>query len=437
MDQPTSRALFATGWGAVLTTAGAAIGLGNIWRFPYMMGEYGGSAFLALYLLLVVAFGVPGLMAEYALGRHTRLGPVGAFHGVSMPGATAWSILLLVTIAMAGSYYGVILADVLYDGVAFGRAALGGPEPAERGSTGARYGCVVVTVGLSCVAITLGLRRGIERLSTIGLPFFFVLFVGLIVYVLRLPGALDGLRQFLKPRPQDLTAESVLAALGQAFFSLGLGGTLMVMYGSYLREKDSIARIAAGTAAADVGAALLAGMIIVPAVHAFEGIELDRGPRLMFEVMPAVFGRMAAGNLIGALFFWAVFIVGLLSLIGAYEVVVGAAVDRLGWSRLRAAAAVGAAQIALSVPALYSDAYIGWSDFIWGTSMMPIGSVLAVVALAWCVSRAKALEQIARHSRTPGGAFLYYWIKYVLPLGIGFMLIYGWIGKIAEIVGGG
>ena len=420
------RAVFGTGWGVILTTAGAAIGLGNIWRFPYMMGEHGGLAFLVLYLGLVVAFGIPGLMAEYALGRHTRRGPVGAFHGAGMRGATFFSGLLLVTIVMAASYYGVVLAEVLHQAVRFGFAALraGAPASGEQGFA-ASMAWVVITVGLSGTAIALGLRTGIERLSTLVLPVFFVMFVALIVYVLGQDGAIEGLRQFLRPRLDDLTPATTLAALGQAVFSLGLGGTLMVMYGSYMRDHDSIPRIAIGTAGADVAAALLAGMLIVPAVFAV-GVPLDSGPALLFTVMPKVFQGMPAGSVLGATFFLSVFLVGLLSLIAAYQVAVGAAVDVLGWSRLKGVVALAALQLVLSVPAVLWSGYIGVSDLVWGTTMMPVGSALAVVALAWFVGRAKALEEIGRRSRMPVTPLLLYWIKYVLPIGIAVILVYGW-----------
>ncbi len=394
------RAVFGSAWGVVLTTAGAAIGLGNIWRFPYMMGKYGGSAFLVLYLLLVVAFGIPALMAECALGRHTRRGPVGAFHRAGMPGATFWSGLLLVTIVMAGSYYGVVLAEVLRQGARFSLAAIGGTVPTGEPPFAASMMWVIFTIGLTCVTIAWGIRRGIERVSKIGLPLFFAVLIALIVYVLRQDGAMEGLRQFLRPSIGDLQPSTALAALGQAVFSLGLGGTLMVIYGSYMRDQDSIPRTAIGTAAADVGAALLAGMLIVPAVFAV-GVPLDSGTGLMFKTMPAVFDGMPGGNVVGATFFLSVFLVGMLSLVAAYEVAVGAARDVLGWSRVKGVAVFGLVELVLSIPAVLSIRYLEWSDLIWGTTMMPVGSALAVVAMVWFVGRARLLEQLGLRSRMP------------------------------------
>ena len=419
------RPVFGSAWGVVLTTAGAAIGLGNIWRFPYMMGKYGGSAFLVLYLLLVIAFGIPALMAECALGRHTRRGPVGAFHRAGMPGATFWSGLLLVTIVMAGSYYGVILADVLRQGVRFGLAAIGSTAPQGEPRFALSMFWVLVTVSVTCLTIAWGLRRGIERVSVFGLPLFFVMLIALIVYVLRQDGAMQGLRQFLRPSVGDLQPTTALAALGQAVFSLGLGGTLMVIYGSYMREQDSIPRMAIGTAVADVGAALLAGMLIVPAVFVV-GVPLDSGPGLMFNTLPAVFNGMAGGDVVGATFFLGVFLVGMLSLVAVYEVAVGAAEDALGWSRAMSVVVFGVMQLVASIPAVLSVRYIVWSDLIWGTTMMPVGSALAVVAMAWFVGRARLLEELGRHSRMPVTPLLVYWMKFVVPLGIAVILVYGW-----------
>ena len=429
VPQAPGRATFSTAAGTVLATAGVAIGLGNIWRFPYMMGAWGGSAFLVLYLVIVVAFGIPALMAEYALGRLTRRGPVGAFAAARLPGARLWSGLLVLTIIVAGGYYAVVLGWVLRCAVAFARGAGTSGEQAfdaTAGSLWVQLAFVAVTVGLSCAFLGLGVRRGIERLSVLALPLFFVLFGVLVVRVLTLEGGAAGLREFLVPRPGDFTSTTLFAAMGQAFFSLSLGGTFMVTYGSYLRSEQSIPGTAIGTALADVAAALLAGLIVVPAVFAF-GLDLAGGPTLLFAALPEVFGHMPAGGLFGALFFLSVFLVGLLSLMAAFEVVVAAAGDALGWSRGRVLGALLILEVVLAVPALIVVGYIQYSDLVWGTTMQPLGSAIALVALAWCIGRARALEEIGRASRLPISGFLLAWIKYVLPAGILATLVYGWV----------
>ena len=409
----------------MLATAGVAIGLGNIWRFPYMMGRYGGAAFLLLYLGIVLAFGVPVLMAEWALGRATGRGPWGAYRRARLPGAGFWTVLLLVTVVMASSYYGVVIAMVLQAAAVelLGRAA-SSTLPAQMGYT-------VATIALACGVLAMGVRGGIERISRVALPIFFLLFLVLIVRSLTLPGAGAGLRELLVPRADAFRGTTALAAMGQAIFSLGVGGTFMVAYGSYMGHDDDIPRGAALTAGADVAAALMAGLVIVPAAVAM-GVALDGGPGLLFDVMPRVFALMPGGHAFGVLFYLAVFIVALLSLMAAYEVVVQALGTGLGWSRGRALVAVLIVEAALSIPAWTVGRYIEWSDLIWGTTMQPIGAVLAVVALVWCVGRSVSLQEIRRSTLMPVPGWLILWMRYGIPAGILATLAYGWYDTVAR-----
>ena len=411
--------------------AGVAIGLGNIWRFPYMMGQYGGSAFLVTFLLISLGFGVPGLMAEWSLGRHTRSGAWGAYRFCGLPLARFWSTILVVTVTMAASYYGVVIGWVLQQAVAFAAAGFS-RNPVESfasltSSVPKQFVFLVISIVGCCLVLALGVRRGIERVSKIAMPVFFLLFVVLIVRSLTLEGAAAGLGEFLKPQWENFSGRTAMAALGQAVFSLGLGGTLMVRYGSYLKESQDIPRGAVMTAVADVAAALMAGLIIFPAVFAF-GMDLAGGPSLMFDVMPQVFERMPVGTLFGATFFFSVFIVAMLSLVAAYEVVATATSSAFGWSRGTSLVVLGAGQAILAVPAYLFGGYIARSDLIWGSTLMPFGAGVAVVALAWFVGQGKALEEMRRNSKLPVPTFLFYWIKYVLPVAILAILVFGWVG---------
>jgi NSS family neurotransmitter:Na+ symporter len=415
--------------------SGVAIGLGNIWRFPYMMGQYGGSAFLIMYLLIAAAFGVPALMAEWVLGRHTRRGPWGAYQAAGMPAGKLWSAVILVTVITAASYYAVIIGWVLQEAVAFARAAISG-RPVEGFASltmgpGRQLVYVAVTVVLGCSIIGFGVRGGIERASRIVMPLFFVLFIVLAVRVLMLDGAGAGLQKFLRPEWQSFTGRTALAALGQAVFSLGLGGMFMVRYGSYMADGEDIPRQAFATTAADVSAALLAGLIIVPAVIVF-GLDLQSGPTLMFEAMPAVFGVMPAGAIFGAVFFFSVFIVAVLSLIAAYEVIGTALEETLGWTRARSLVVVAVGEIALALPCYLVAGYIGKSDLIWGSTMQPFGAAIAVVALAWCVGRSRALDELRRNTGLPIPGWLFYWIKFALPMAILTILVFGWVDWFAS-----
>ncbi len=428
-----TRSGFSSAWGTVFAMAGVAIGLGNVWRFPYMMGKYGGLSFLLLYLFIVVAFGIPALMAEWALGRHTRLGPWRSFERAGMHGGRWWSYLLLITVLTAGSYYGVVLAWVLYYTVAFSARGVGLAWPLDfaglTGTAAIQMLFAAITTGLGCAALYLGVKRGIESLSRLILPLFFGLFVILLVRVVTLPGAWAALRTLLQPRWLDVTATTPVAAVGQAFFSLGLGGTFMVVYGSYMREEEDIPRGAAWTAVADTAAALLAAMIVVPAALVFD-VPLSSGPPLMFEVMPRVFEQIPSGSLFAALFFASVFLVALLSLMAAYEVVVAACQDALGWARGSALTIVFVVELLLAIPATLSVTYIEYSDLLCGSTMQPVGGVVALVAVTWCLGRTRTLDEIRRNARLPIPVWLFYWVKFGIPVAILAVLGYGWASRL-------
>jgi len=434
-DNDGARPAFSSSLGAVLATAGVAIGLGNIWRFPYMMQRDGGAAFLVLYIVLFVGLGAPLLMGEWALGRHTRRGPWGAYQRVGMRGGTLVAGLMLVTVVMAASYYGVVVAWVLQEAAAFTRAVFSGAAPTGfdemTASPGRQIPALVATVGLGCGLIWFGVQRGIQRASQVIVPLFFLLFLAILARVLTLDGAAEGLIGFLRPDLTKFTPNSALSALGQVVFSLGVGGMFMVLYGSYMRRDEDIPRGALGTVLVDVSAALLAGLIVIPAVLAFDiDPEQAGGPGLLFDVMPSVFAEMPAGTAFGAMFYLSVFIVAMLSLIAAYETVVAALVDGRGWTRRRALATVFVSQIALAAPAYIWAGYIEESDFIWGSTMQPLGAALAVIATAWCIGRGALLEELRRNSRLPVPGWLVLWMRWVAPIAILTILLFGWIDRL-------
>jgi len=418
-----------------MATAGVAIGLGNVWRFPYMMGEEGGGAFLVIYLLVAALLGVPALMAEWTLGRATGHGPWGAYQRAGLPGAKAVAGLILLSIAMAASYYGVIVAQVLQDATVYaaravsGDASLGTLAPASAGWT-----AVFTAVAIATAATTdaLGVRKGIERLSKAALPLTALLFLVLLVRVLTLPGAGRGLQQLFVPRPEQLSWSTALKATGQAFFSLALGGMFMVAYGARMQRDTPLVRTALFTAGADVAAALLAAMIVIPAAMAL-GVALNSGPPLLFQVMPDVFERLPLSDVWGAAFFLAVFLVALLSLIAAYEALAQAAEDALGLRRGRALAVVAIGQAALSIPPIVlGDGYIALNDLIWGTTMQPLGAAVAVVAAFWCMGRGAALRELRRGSRVPAPRLLDWHLRWVTPAAILVILVFGWIERLGS-----
>jgi NSS family neurotransmitter:Na+ symporter len=328
----TPRETFATRFGVLMSMIGVALGLGNVWRFPYMVGRYGGAAFVLFYVAISLFIGVPGLMAEWALGRETRRGTVGAFErgGLPLGKPIGWFLFAVVTGATA--YYTNVIGWVLWYGIAellrafhisANAPAVLPPETGFKPSAVYLQMLCTAAVLLTCVAVLLrGLRRGIERISKIILPLLLMILIVLIVRALTLPGARAGLDWYiLHFNPQDLTPSAMVAALGQAVFSLSLGGTFMVVYGSYLKSEEPLAGPAIWTTAGDTFSGVLAGLAIFPAVFAL-GLEPNAGPALLFSTIPEMFARIPTGWLFGLLFFAALFGAGYLSDIAALEVLI-------------------------------------------------------------------------------------------------------------------
>lgn len=420
------RELFSSRLTTVLTMIGVAVGLGNVWRFPYMMGQYGGSAFLLVYLLFVVLFAMPAVTAEWSLGRYTRHGPLGAFVAAFGPGGKWVGYLLLTTVLVANSYYVVVVANVAYTG---GFAIFSGFSAGTMDRFNDGLGNGALQTGIALLVITLavwvlwrGLVNGIERISKLFVPVFGVVIVTLIVMAMRLPGAPAALRGFLSPDFSQLTATSVFAAMGQAFFSLSLGGTFYLIYGSYLRDDERIPAAAAGTAAGDVGAALLAASFIVPATLAL-GIDMKSGPLLIFETLPQMFAAIPAGRFVGAAFLIALWMMAFLSSLAAFQVIVGALTDSFGLSRGKAALIVGGLDALLMVPSAFNPSIIGTLDLVFGSGMQVLGSGLTIVALFWGCGRLVAATQIFGGD-TSGwrGAYLT-WLKWAVPGALAVILV--------------
>lgn len=428
---PTSdRARFTSPFGALMALIGVAVGLGNVWRFPYMAGAFGGGAFLLVYVVILMLFGVPALMAELSLGRLTRRGPMGAFRAIGMKGGRAVGWALLVTVLMALSYYSVVVGWVLrYLWLSItGRIAEAAPAAFFDSVLGGFAGQAIATgIVLTLVAavLILGVARGVQRVSVIGMPLLFLLLIGLIARSLTLPGAAEGLRYYLVPDFSKLNASVVAAALGQVFFSLGLGGTFLVTYASYLDKDIDMRRSAVAVAVGDASASLLAGLVILPAAIAV-GIQVNSGPPLTFVTAPAIFAAIPAGAPFAVLFFGLLFVAAFLSGVAGFEVLVAGAVDELGWARKPAVIAACCAAFLLSAVPMLSLDYILKSDLFWGSTMQPVGSALALIALAWVVGRSRTLAEVNRGARgQPLGTIWYYWIKYGIPVGIAIVLGFG------------
>ena len=408
-----------------MTIIGVAIGLGNVWRFPYIVGKFGGAAFVLFYILVSVVIGVPALMAEFALGRHTRRGPVGAFAAGGLPfgRAAGWFFFFVVTAATG--YYSAVIGWVLYH--ALGQVAAGvhvplnasAILPPDHGFNLESFLLQLVCTGvviLACAAVVLkGVRSGIERASTIIMPVMFAVLVVLTVRSLTLPGAMEGVRWYiLKFRFVDLDANVMMAAIGHMIFSLSLGGTFMVVYGSYLSAGESVATPAIWTVVGDTGSSLLAGFAIIPAVFAF-GLEPASGPGLIFSTLPRVFAAMPLGWLFGFLFFAGLFGAGYLSDVGAIEVLVAGLTDNTRLTRRGAVWVMSAACFVLAIPPSVNNAiFVPW-DLTFGSGMQTLGSLLAVLTIGWCVHRSSALRELSRDGERPVAPWLFWWIRFGIP----------------------
>ncbi|MFQ5792140.1 MAG: sodium-dependent transporter, partial [Acidobacteriota bacterium] len=277
-----------------------------------------------------------------------------------------------------------------------------------------------------------GVRRGIESVSRIVMPIVFLALVVVIFRSVTLPGAGEGIRFFLLPDLSKVTSQTPLAAMGQVFFSMSLGGTFFLLYGSYLRPEEDIPRTAVATALGDLGAAMLGGLAILPAVFAL-GVEPTSGPSLLFITLPGVFDRMPGGMLVGTVFFGALFLAAFLSAVAAVEVLVDGLKFYLGWSRARSLVVLVAVEMLLALPSMASSSFLALNDLIWGSTMQPVGSALTLLGLGWFLGRAKALEEANRGSSVRIGSFWIFWIRYVIPVAIAVVLIYGWWPRLTEL----
>ena len=413
-----------------MTFIGVAVGLGNVWRFPYMVGAFGGGAFLLVYIVILVAFGIPALMAELSLGRLTRRGPMGAFTGIGMPGGKTIGWALFVTVLMALTYYTVIVGWVLRYMLVSVTGTIGTTEPAaffESVLGGFRGQFLMTSIVLLLVAgvLIIGIKNGVERVSVIGMPLLFLLLLVLIARSLTLPGAGEGLRFYLVPDFSKIDASVVAAALGQVFFSLSLGGTFLVTYASYLPDDVNLKKTAITVGLGETLAAVLAGFVIVPAAVAL-GIQLNSGPPFTFVTAPSIFAQMPAGAVFATLFFGLLFFAAFLSDVAAFEVLVAGVVDEYRMRREIAVIAFCLAALVLAIVPMLSLDYILKSDLFWGSMMQPLGSALALIGLAWVVGLGRALDEANKgNAGPPVGRFWFYWIKYVIPLGIGVILALG------------
>ena len=427
MQANSSRGNWSGAAGFILAAIGSAVGLGNVWRFPYITGQYGGAAFIVLYIACVLAVGVPIMLAELLIGRKTQRNPVGAFRNLRAGSrwvVTGW--LCVVSGFVILSYYAVVGGWVLryvYLSLINGFA---GKSPEEVGALfislesnpALQIFWHVIFMLLAIVIVSGGVSRGIELGNKIMMPLLFALLAGLLVYALQTSGAAAGVGFLLVPEWHKLSPVAVLEALGQALFSLSLGMGAMITYGSYLFRQTNVVRSAFFVALADTLVAILAGFVIFPLVFTF-GLEASAGPGLIFRTLPIAFGQLPAGYVVALAFFVLLGFAALTSAISLLEVVCGYFIDEQGWARKKATWTLGGIIFLFGIPSALDQQFLGFMDGLATNYLLPIGALLIALFTGWVLTYNERRKEFspAEMSAAPfmGWSFL---IRFLSPVAV-------------------
>ncbi len=446
IESNNQRGFWGSRLGFILAASGSAVGLGNIWKFPYIAGQNGGGAFVLIYLICIFVIGTPIMLAEFTLGRKTQLNPVGAFDqikpnspwtGIGYMGVLAGFFILSFYGVVGGWTFAYVVKSVTGSVLAF-------PSPKEAGeffgnfigNTGEVLFYHALFMGV-CIAIVLrGVHGGIERACEILMPTLVIILFLLMFRSLTLDGAMEGVVFYLSPDFSKININVILIALGQAFFSLSLGMGCMITYGSYLSVKENLTSSTVYVVMFDTLIALLVGMVIFPAVFAM-GLEPTEGPGLVFSVLPTVFASMPLGHGVAVIFFILLAIAAITSGISLLEVVVAYFIDQLGWQRKRAVLIVGFAIFAFGVPSglsfgimadvkLFGMNFFEHIDNIASNYFLPLGGMLTAIFVGWVWGTKNAHHEIEKHENEFGFPWAQGWeflIRYITPVAVGIVFI--------------
>ena len=449
------REHFASRIGFILVAAGCAIGLGNVWRFPYITGEYGGGAFVLLYLIFLVILGLPVMVMEFAVGRASQkscaqcfdiLEPKRRFHWFSWWGYIGCMILMMFYTTVAGWMVAYIpkMASGMFNGA--DAEATGAAFNAMLASPGEVIGWMLVAVFIGFAICAMGLQKGVERITKVMMAALFVAIIILAINSVLLPGAGEGLKFYLMPdfgkMIENGFGDAVYAAMGQAFFTLSIGASGMAIFGSYIDRDRRLTGEAASVAGLSTMVSLLAGLVIFPACFAL-GVSPDSGPNLVFVTLPGVFNQMWLGQLWGALFFIFMVFAALSTVIGVFENIIAFAMDEWGISRMRSVIISGVLIIVLSVPCILGfNLWSGFQvpgigdiqsleDFIVSNNVLPLGGLFYVI---FCTSRygwgwKNFLAEADQGKGVRFASWAYTWIKYGIPVLMVIIFVMGYIPK--------
>ena len=437
-----NRSSFSSKLGFVLAAAGSAVGLGNIWRFPYLAAKYGGGTFLLIYLILAVTFGFSLMVAEIAIGRKTGLSAIGAFKALDSRFGFLGVLASVVPIIIF-PYYSVIGGWVIKYFATF----ISGGSSAAAGDTyftdfigGAAepLGWFFLFMAITAVIVLCGVEKGIEKVSKFMMPILVLLTLIISIYSLTLDGAMEGLAYYIKPHMSDLSVTAVLAAMGQLFYSMSLAMGIMITYGSYMKKDNHLESSVRQIEIFDTGIAFLAGLMIIPAVFAFSGGDrsaLNAGPGLMFITLPKVFASMKFGSVIGTIFFVLVFFAALTSAISLMETIVSIFRDKFHWSRKGACVFVAVLAFVMGAPSSLGFgplSFISWMgmsvldimDFISNSILMPIVALFTCIFVGFIIKPKAIAEEVKEtDGKFTGEKLFNIMIKWIAPIFLVLILI--------------
>jgi len=446
MQETNGRELFGSRFGVIAATAGSAIGLGNIWRFPYVAGENGGAAFLLIYIGFVIVIGVPVMLSEFVIGRKAQQNAFGSFRKLA-PGKPWYLIGLMGVVAafMILAFYTAVAGwtlEYLYQSLTNGFA---GKDAAElemmftefQSSSFRPLLWFFVFMSLTAAIIMMGVKKGIEKSTKILMPVMVLLLLIMAIRSVTLPGAMEGVKFLFKPDFSKITTKSVLEALGQSFFSLSIGMGTLITYASYVPKDNKLGNTAISVALADSMVAILAGLAIFPAVFAF-GIAPGSGAGLVYITLPNIFQQMMGGYIFSILFFVLLGVAALTSTISVLEVIVAFFVEELNLKR-KAATWISVSLVsilgvmsALSWGALSGWRILGYSifellDYTSANILLPLGGFFIVLFVAWFFGREKASMELSNEGvlKIRFLPFFLFIIRFLAPLCIAFIFLQG------------
>lgn len=430
----TNRDSFSSKFGIIAAAAGSAIGLGNIWRFPYVVGENGGGAFLLIYLFFIAIIGIPVMLSEFVIGRGAKRNPVGAFKKLA-PGKP-WYLVGLMGVGAAFmilAFYTVVAGwtlEYIYQSIVNG---FNGKSPDEIGVMFDQFRLTwrpifwfLIFMLFTAGIVSMGVKKGIERYTKILMPILLVILVIISVKSLTLPGSKEGLDFLFKPDFSKISAKTILEALGQAFFSLSIGMGTLITYGSYISKKENLSTTAISVTMADTFIAILAGVAIFPAVFAF-GIPPASEEGLVYKTLPVIFQKMTGGYAFSLMFFMLLGVAALTSTISVLEVIVAYFSEELNITRKQATWLGTITVGVLGVLASYSSGVFNVLNFTSASILLPLGGLLIVLFIGWYYGVKKTKDEISNEGSIEVKLFPVYivLVKYIAPIAIAAVFLYG------------